>query len=189
MTTEIWKDIKGYEDRYQVSNLGRVKSLPHERTTPTGGAYLTKPRILKPSSNGKGYMRLTLRKDNKEVSKYVHRLVAEAFIPNLDNLPEVNHKDEVKNNNKVNNLEWCTPKYNNNYGTLPKRISKRSSKKVYVIYPDGKEVLYNSLKEAGEAIGGLGTKISACIRGRDRMKTYKGCTFRYYDEGPHKGLQ
>ena len=102
---EIWKDIKGYEGLYQVSNLGRVKSLK-----------FGKERILKPGRKKIGYL-IVLLYDNNGICKWfrIHRLVAEAFIPNPNNLPEVNHKDEDKSNNRVSNLEWCTRQYNNEY--------------------------------------------------------------------------
>lgn len=102
---EVWKDIPNYKDRYIVSNLGRVYS------------YLSN-KILKTHISTNGYEQLTLVASNGERVKHrVHRLVAMAFLPNPDNLPEVNHKDENKLNNCVDNLEWCTKTYNNNYGT------------------------------------------------------------------------
>ena len=108
---ENWKDIKGYEGIYQVSDKGRIKNVR------TG-------RILKTHPNKKGYLMIRIS-DGKERKGYgVHRLVAEAFIPNPDNLPQVNHKDENKLNNNVDNLEWCTLQYNVNYGTARQRMSK-----------------------------------------------------------------
>lgn len=121
---EEWKDIKWYEGLYQVSNLGRVKSLPKDVfvSNPTFTGYRhTKEKILKPSKNGAGYQVVILCNNNKKYQVYVHRLVAQAFIPNPNNLPEVNHKDENPLNNIVDNLEWCTHKYNGNYGTVNMR--------------------------------------------------------------------
>lgn len=118
--SEIWKDIKGYEGLYQVSNYGRVKSLKG-----TGNGIRKKDDIIILSfRNSNGYNRVHLMKNGKEQNIYVHRLVAEAFIPNPNNYPIVNHKDEDKSNNNVNNLEWCTHKYNVNYGTATERMSK-----------------------------------------------------------------
>ena len=118
MMEEIWKAIEGYEGKYEVSNLGRVRSL--DRTI-IGGAYnspmFRKGTILKPQPKGySGYVGLRLCKDGKGENVYIHRLVAKAFIPNPDNLLDVNHKDENKKNNRADNLEWVTRKENINYG-------------------------------------------------------------------------
>ena len=110
---EIWKDIKGYENLYQVSNWGRVKSLQYNNI-----------KILKPR-NIQGYQCVILYKYNLHKEYKIHRLVAEAFIYNPYNLPQVNHKDENKANNKVHNLEWCTAKYNVNYGTARDRMKEK----------------------------------------------------------------
>ena len=111
---EIWCDIEGYEGLYQISNKGRVKSL-----------YKGSERILKPRDNGRGYLRVQLTKENTSKHIRVHRLVAIAFVSNPHNLPEVNHKDENKKNNCVENLEWCDRRYNVNYGTRNERLSRK----------------------------------------------------------------
>lgn len=121
---EIYKDIKGYEGLYQVSNYGRVKSLNYRRTG--------KERLLKQILHTNGYFYVRLYKSNKWFS--IHRLVAETFIPNPENLPCVNHKDEVKTNNHVDNLEWCTNEYNLNFGSRNERISETLSKKSVSIH-------------------------------------------------------
>ena len=107
---EIWKDIAGYEGRYQVSNLGRVKSL--SRVTHFNGRVRTEPERIMAFSYRVGYPTVNLRKDGSRCSKQVHRLVAEAFIPNPNNYPIVNHKDFIQTNNAVSNLEWCTQGHN-----------------------------------------------------------------------------
>lgn len=130
---EEWRDIPGYEGIYQVSNLGRVRSLDRKVHHWKGGFSLIKGRILTPNKqNTKGYYRVKL--DNKY--RAVHRLVAMAFIPNPDNLPQVNHKDENKLNNNVNNLEWCDNKYNTNYGTSIQRQIDTKLVKGIVKYPE-----------------------------------------------------
>ena len=107
---EVWKDVVGYEDKYQISNLGRIRSLKD-----THGNY--KERLLNPTPNLRGYLGQCVSKDGIKKRITIHRLVAQTFIPNPNNYPEVNHKDEDKNNNSVSNLEWCTRLYNINYGT------------------------------------------------------------------------
>ena len=106
---EIWKDVKGYEGYDQVSNMGRVKSLDRIIKDKNRNRFQKiKGKILKFSDNGKGYKLVFLTKNNKRQNKYVHRLVAENFLENLDDLPEVNHKDLNKNNNTILNLEWVS---------------------------------------------------------------------------------
>lgn len=122
---ETWKDIKGYEGRYQVSDKGRVKSLAHVTIRKNGRKLPLKERILKPSTNHKGYLLVVLYDySGKAKTIKVHRLVCEAFHKNPDNKPCVNHIDENKANNKASNLEWCTVKENCNYGTRNARIAK-----------------------------------------------------------------
>ena len=121
---EIWKDIKGYEGLYQVSNTGKVKSL--EKLKWNGRGYQKLPeRIMKGKKCGRGYLQVRLFKDGKSKNYYLHRLVAVAFIPNPDNLPQVNHRNEIKTDNCVDNLEWCDAKYNSNYGTKNQRIAEK----------------------------------------------------------------
>lgn len=108
MEKEVWKDIKHYEGLYKISNYGRVWSVH-------------KQDFKAPHTKDNGYMFVQLYKNGKMRNEHVHRLVALTFIPNPHNLPQVNHKDEDKSNNCVDNLEWCDCKYNNNYGTARKR--------------------------------------------------------------------
>lgn len=117
---EVWKDVVGYEGLYQISNTGKVKSLPK-----WAGKSLRKERILKTPPDKDGYIKVVLCKNNKTRFLSVHRLMAEVFIPNPNNFPQINHKDENKQNNNLDNLEWCTCKYNINYGTRTERASKR----------------------------------------------------------------
>ena len=159
---EIWKDKKDYEEHYQVSNCGRVKSIK-----------FGKERILKPVPNSFGYLFVNLCKDGKVKAFTVHRLVAEAFLDNPNNYKEVNHKDENKTNNVVTNLEWCNRKYNQNYGTR----TEKCSKPVLQYTLDGEFVReWESTAECGRNGYNYGN-VAACCRGK--LKTYKGFIWRY----------
>lgn len=153
---ENWKDIIGFEGLYQVSDLGRVKSF-----------YNGKERVLVGVKNTNGYLKVGLWKDGKVKQYRVHRLVAEAFIPNPYGLPEVNHKDECKTNNAVSNLEWCDNRYNNNYGTRTERSAKAQSRTVHQYTLDGSLVRsYPSVMEAERSTGCNHGYISKCCNGK-----------------------
>lgn len=168
---EIWKDILGYEGLYQVSNLGNVKSLPK-----LCGHRPTKERLVTQCEQKK-YKRVTLCKNNVLKKVSVHRLVANAFIPNPENKPCVNHKDENPSNNNVENLEWVTCKENTNYGTCIKRFVENMTKthqdrfgqKVLCV-EEG--IIFPSLRQAGRWCNGNWSSISACAKGK--MKKHKG---------------
>lgn len=134
MTSETYKPVVGFEGLYEVSDLGNVKSLEREEISYSrgGNAFTRKrnERILKARSDIHGYQIVALCKDGKTYDKKIHRLVAEAFIPNPSGLPIINHKDENPSNNKLTNLEWCTNQYNQLYGTCPirKGASVRNTK-------------------------------------------------------------
>ena len=124
---EIWKDIKNYEGLYQISNYGNVRSLDHIRKNGTN-KYMQKGKMLKPQKIN-NYLFVRLSKEGKTKQYLIHRLVAIAFLPNKLNYSEINHKDENAFNNNVNNLEWCSHKYNINYGTGNYRRSIREKGK------------------------------------------------------------
>lgn len=158
---EIWEDKKDYEGHYQVSNFGRVKSIK-----------FGKERILKQHIRG-GYYSVGLSKNGIVKTYLVHRLVAEAFLDNPDNLPYVNHKDECKTNNNVDNLEWCTHEYNINYGTR----TERCSKPVLQYTLDGEFVReWPSARECGRN-GYHQGHIAECCRGE--RKTHEGFIWKY----------
>ena len=156
---KIWKDIKDYEGLYQINNLGEIKSLYNYR----GGNNILVPRIKK------GYYTIGLRKNNVRKWYSVHRLVAEAFIENPDNLPQVNHKDENKLNNNVENLEWCTAKYNNSYGNRLKKVSESNKLKKTVIQYDLEGNFINkfsSISNASKKTKTNKSDISRCINNK-----------------------
>ena len=181
MGTEIWRTPIGKGEiynNYQVSNFGQILSLNYGRTG--------KPKLLKPEENKRGYLRIVLCKDGKPKRFLIHRLVSETFLPNPDNLSQVNHKDENKTNNfvgtpendyKDGNLEWCTPKENCNYGTRTKRVAKAKSKSVIQLTLDGEFVReWESAKEA-EKNGFSQGNICKCCNGK--LKSAYGFLWRY----------
>ena len=118
---EVWKPIPGYEGIYKISSIGRVKSLPRSASSKVS---VKAERILSSVDDGKGYRAIKLCKNGKIKRFFIHRLVAMAFIPNPESLPYINHKDENPSNNFVDNLEWCTQKYNANYGNARNKHRK-----------------------------------------------------------------
>lgn len=168
---EIWKDIKGYEGLYQVSNLGRIKSFLKNK----------QGQVLNCSPNTKGYLQFRLRKNGVSKVTRVHRIVAETFIDNPNNYTQVNHKDENKLNNNINNLEWCDCIYNINYGTRNERRTKTISKPVIQYDLNMKMIQeFNSIKEAANITGFNNRSISKCCKGR--LKTYKKYIWKYKGE-------
>lgn len=123
---EEWRDIKGYEGLYQVSNLGRVRSLDRIIKFKSSSRF-HKGQIISIKNSKTGYCLVNLHRNSKQKMFLIHRLVAQAFIDNPEDLPCVNHKDENKLNNQVDNLEWCTYQYNTSYGTTIKRIAEKLS--------------------------------------------------------------
>ncbi|MBR4486649.1 HNH endonuclease [bacterium] len=170
---EIWKDIPEYEALYQVSNLGNIKSLDLIVIDKLGRKYVKKGKLLKQRIDKYGYNYVHLHKNGNEKYKLVHRLVAEAFIPNPNNLPQVNHKNEIKTDNNIENLEFCDVKYNLNYGTRNEKVSKNKSKKIKQLDKDGNliNIWLNSL-EASKKLNIHSGNIRSCCRGE--LKTAGG---------------
>lgn len=154
---EIWKDIPGYEGLYQVSNLGKVKSLYNYR----GIGNLLKPKLKN------NYYQVGLRKNNIRKWVSIHRLVAKTFISNPNNLPQVNHKDENKLNNNADNLEWCSALYNNIYGNRISKVKEKLEKPIIQYDTEGNVIKkWNSLKEASETLNISKGNISCCLNGK-----------------------
>lgn len=165
---EVWEAVIGWEGYYEVSDMGRVRSLLHKSNNKTGQIHVFKPYITK-----YGYLRVSLSKDNKKVYRLVHRLVAEAFLPNPTNLPFVDHKDNNKANPVSSNLQWCTTAENNQFafdrGRAPVKswlgkngANHNKSKKVKCLTLD---IVFGSAHEAARELGLGQGNISAVCRG------------------------
>lgn len=174
---EVWKDIPGYEGLYQASNLGNIKNIGRKFLDSLGREYIVKEVLCKPSIDTSGYNQIVLSKNKKRKSYKVHRLVAITFIPNPNNLPQVNHKDENKLNNNIENLEWCTHKYNCQYGTRSYRCTLHSNHKVKQLLKGKVIKEYNSLKEASLKTNIKYQGISKCCR--QQQRTAGGYEWKY----------
>lgn len=166
---EIWKDIKGYEGLYQVSNLGRVRSLRDNHKN-------KRIKTLKPCNRG-NYLGVCLMKENRRKCHLIHRLVAIHFIENKSNLPCVNHKDENKINNHVSNLEWCNQKYNANYGTRNERVSK--SHKGKTLPEETKRKISKTNKELFKGDKNPSARKIICITTREIFNTIRVASGKY----------
>ena len=183
MIKEIWRAVVGYEGLYEVSNFGRVMSLNY--------AHTGEKKLLKFGIIYNGYRQVQLSKDGKRSMKLVHRLVAEAFIPNPNNYPCVNHKDERPENNCVENLEWCTYEYNINYGTANERRGNTHRNKKYhpanaskrvIAYKNGVVINeYSSYTEASKDLNCCISAISGNIKHPSKVPHVKGYTFSLKD--------
>lgn len=181
---EVWRPIRNYEESYEVSNLGRVRSK--DRYTPTWNGQVFKKGVLKTLKEDKdGYFKVWLSKNSKKKPFFVHRLVAEAFIDNPDNLPVVNHIDGDKKNNRVENLEWCTRSQNDKHAFklgLRKPTDGGTSKRVLRMNPkDGSVKIYESISAAARDLGVSIQLISMCANGL--TKTANGFYWVLIDKG------
>lgn len=163
---EIWKPVLDFEGVYEVSNCGDIRRLAVQGKKGTGN-YLRAEHLVKSRENNKGYPMVDLWMNGKRKQKLVHRLVAEAFIPNPQNLPEVNHKDENPANCNADNLEWCDRIYNMNYGSCAKRIGKANGKPVFQFDLHGNLLRrYESTMQAQRETGICNARISESCTGK-----------------------
>ncbi|MBZ3643535.1 HNH endonuclease [Enterococcus faecium] len=175
MQKEIWRPIEGYEGLYEISNLGKIKSNFRQGSTTD---------FLKISNNGNGYMMVRLCKNGKAKKYYLHRLLAQTFIDNPEDKPQVNHINENRSDNRLENLEWVTQKENNNHGNhnLNSAISKRSgkAKKNVQLDLDGNELgRFDFLIEAAKTVNGNSINISRAARNIRNRETAYGYKWRY----------
>lgn len=195
MEKEKWVPIKGYEGIYAISNLGRVRSLDRAFVDIIGRNYIKIGKVMKQTlCKQTGYWRIGLtNKDGVQKDHNVHRLLAEAFLPNPDNLPCVNHRDENRANNSICNLEWCSYQYNNTYGTATKRRSvslkkynEKNAVSVCQFSNDGSLInTHPSIKKACESLGVEDTgNIGLCIN--RKIKTAYGFVWRRLGESFEK---
>lgn len=168
---EVWRSVKNYEGFYEVSNYGNIRSVDRYIVGKRNKTYTLKGRIKKKSIGGNGYHIVTLSKNGLDKQMLVHRLVASAFIENKNNLPVINHKDEDKLNNHVDNLEWCTYTHNNRYGSVREK-TRATIKKLGHMVPVNKYDIngnfickYESLSEAKRETGVHIQNISIAIKG------------------------
>lgn len=179
---EVWKPIKGYERLYEVSNLGRVKSLSKFHRTNklySSIGYWTKEKILKPFIK-EGYEHINLCKNKIHKTYTIHKLVAMTFISNPNNYKEVNHKDENIHNNKVDNLEWCDRSYNINFGERNKKVADKLSVEIYQYNKKGDFIKkFDSMTKASKEIGIPISNISYCCK--NKRNSAGGFIWRYAD--------
>lgn len=167
---EDWKDVENYEGYYQISSLGRVRSVTRLIIYKTGKRFTYKSRILKQRTDKDGYLRITLNKECKLSTMSMHRLVAIHFIPNPDNLLQVNHLDGDKTNNSISNLEWCNVydnlKHSYREGLKKTKLNEQDVKDIKELYKLGK----HTQKQIGELYGVNKEHINGIINNKKRTK-------------------
>lgn len=186
---EIWKEIPNYEGLYQVSNLGNVRSMDRYIVGKDGIPQKRKGVLMQKQVINSGYLVVGLRKDGKKKTKLLHRLVASAFIENPNSLKYVNHKDENKSNNCASNLEWCTPKYNANYGTAIEKLSLSHknhpalSKKILMFDKKGRKLKeFLSIHDASRATGIKDYNISRCCNNVKYYNSAGGYVWKFKEQ-------
>lgn len=169
---EIWKDIPFFEGYYQASNCGRIRSIDRCIMRNNGYPLNLKGHILPQYKKKNGRMYVNLSKNGVQYSKTVHRLVLSAFVENVNDYNHINHKDENPENNYLSNLEWCTEKYNHNYGSRNSRHAASLQKKINMFTNDGVFIRqYNSIKEASINLQIDASKISKICKHKWKYKT------------------
>lgn len=164
---EEWRDIKDYEGYYQVSNYGRIRSLDRTIIESNGVKRFYKGKIVKTVDAGKGYKNVILSKGGKHSTPRVCRVVAEAFCENPFHYTQVNHKDEDKTNDRADNLEWCTPVYNTNYGTGIRRRAVQIYRPVNQYTLDGTFIKrWDGITPAAKELGLHGEHITRVCKGK-----------------------
>lgn len=162
---EVWKDIPGYEGLYQASSYGRVRGLKR-----CVGGRMQRAMILKQSTHRDGYLKIGLYKDHRRKDFQTHRIIALTFIPNPKGFPQINHKDENKSNNHIDNLEWCTGSYNCKYGHRNDKAIAMCSVRVAQLDLNGNRIAeYPSMKEAKRITGVSNSHICNVCHGHRRM--------------------
>ena len=182
---ELWKPIEGFDDRYMVSNLGRVKTK--EFTYTLYGKLQVRPaHILRTIIRKDGYCKVSLGGYGKQKTLNLHRLVAISFVPNPNNYPIINHKDENPTNNCSDNLEWCTYKYNNNYGSFKEKHSiafknyPKFSKPIVQMTLEGEDIQeFPSIAEAARQLGGNYVNIADYLREPNKRNHAYGYKWRF----------
>lgn len=179
LKNEMWKDIIGYEGLYQISNLGRIKSLERKVRHNYGGLRIVPEKILKPSPDGDGYLYISLSKEGKKKNPKIHKLVAYHFLENPDNLPQVNHLDEDKNNNRLSNLEWCTCLHNLTHSNIIRKGNIARAKAIVQKSLTGEVIReYESIAEAQRELSLKNhTGIIRCCQGK--QNTSHGYKWEY----------
>lgn len=178
---ELWRAIPGYEGLYQVSNMGNVRSEDKVIKLYNGGSWIRKGRPKKPVISKDGYLQVSLCKNGKPRTWKVHRLVAIAWLDNPNCYLEVNHKNEQKTDNRTENLEWCSRKYNINYGTARKRTGMANGKAVVQYSIEGHRMQeFYSGYEAQRRLGVLEQSINLCCRGKRQQAG--GFRWKYADD-------
>lgn len=166
---EIWKDVTGYEGIYQVSNFGKIRSLDRKIKNKYGYRMINW-KIIKPFSWGSGYLYVNLQKEQSRISKSIHRLVAESFVENKENKPEVNHKDGNKKNNRAENLEWVTSSENEKHAYKNGRVNITWSKKLKCTnIVTGCQSIFDSCDSASSFLGLAKGTVSSALRRRGAL--------------------